>query len=229
MEFEEALKSMKFRRQSVLEIIDDIAFHLENAELKSGMAEESIFARAAINNASLLGECIANSCIYSLQLQKQLFNEIDRLPTIAKFDYYLFATKNIHIDRSLHNAELFSGVLSLRDVIVHPKPRPGKAEITNSEISINYGAIKSLKISLDQRSWNVKSGKSVVKAVLDFIRNFFVDLCCYNKGQVTAMLGSTESSMANPEFNMWAHISQQQYDRYNRYIPICFEFLNLKV
>ena len=46
-------------------------------------------ARGSIACTMMLPEVAANICIESLGLEKMIFNDIDRLAPLAKFDYYL--------------------------------------------------------------------------------------------------------------------------------------------
>ena len=91
------LKDIRFIDQRALTLILDIALLLQESKEAEDSFLETVFARSAIANAALLLECVANSCLGSLGLPSRLLDDLDRLPTLSKFDYYLFSRSGNHI------------------------------------------------------------------------------------------------------------------------------------
>jgi hypothetical protein len=121
------VEDIKFVDQRAVTLLIDIALLLDESERCGRALAASSFARSAIANATLLLECVSNSCFITLALPLKLLDEIDRLPVISKLGYYLFTKTGTHIDRGCREVQLVGEVLKLRDHIVHPKPKSGSA------------------------------------------------------------------------------------------------------
>jgi hypothetical protein len=79
-------------------------------------------ARASILSSTLFLEACANACLDMLNLGRRFSNEVDRLPTIAKFDLFLrMRSPRSSLDRSRSELQGYLELKALRDAFVHPK------------------------------------------------------------------------------------------------------------
>jgi hypothetical protein len=218
----------KFVDQRALSLIVDIAVLLEESEKNNGMCLGGTFARSAITNVALLLECVSNSCLGSLALPTRLLEELDRLPSLSKLDYYLFARTSKHIDRGCREAELAGDVLKLRDHIVHPKLKPGSIAGSGDERFVDYGATKALKIALDNREWTHEDGMKVAKAATEFLCLYFLDLCGHDKGNATRVLVCRERDILHRELAMWVQMLRAECDLIQKWLPAVLAFMDLR-
>ncbi|WP_018986486.1 hypothetical protein [Methylophilus methylotrophus] len=87
-------------------LLDSINFLVEACKLHP--IDEKVYplSRASIVFSLLLLEAAANTCIESLNLEKTVHGEIDRLPVLGKFDFYLrMRFKNRNLERGTHQIE----------------------------------------------------------------------------------------------------------------------------
>ena len=164
----------EFRDQRSLTMIIDLALLLEQSEQAKGTWLGSAYARASILSSTLLIECVSNSCLFSLALPSKLIDELDKLPPLAKLDYYLFSVATKHINRGCRESELVAEILRLRDHMVHPKPKSGSQKEIDGDQYVDYGTTKVLCIPFDNREWNHELGKQIASAVICFLKRFFL-------------------------------------------------------
>jgi hypothetical protein len=111
-------------------LLEDAVLFAEQAAGARGekwTPQEGAFARASIMHSALLLEATANAVIDTLNLSKVNFAEIDRKPVRSKFDYYLqLSHPEKKIDWGSLLAQQAQELVSLRDLIVHPKPFTGE-------------------------------------------------------------------------------------------------------
>lgn len=222
------LEDIRFVHQRVLTIVVDVAVLLEQSEHHNETWLGSAQARAAITNAALFLECVANSCLFSLALPGRLLDELDRLPALGKLDYYLFARKGTHIDRGCRETELAADVLRLRDYIAHPRPRPGTLSGPPEEQFVDYGATKALTLALDNREWDHHDGAKVALAVVQFLRRFFLEWCGHSSGQVTGLLVFHEQDLVQKEIAGWVTMCPMELELIEKWVPELLEFMDLR-
>lgn len=79
-------------------------------------------ARASILSSVLFLEACANACIDALDLGRRFSDEIDRLSTAGKFDFFLrMRSKSKRLDRSRSEFQGYAELKNIRDSFVHPK------------------------------------------------------------------------------------------------------------
>ena len=171
-------QDIQFRDQRVLTLIFDLLHLLEIGATGHSLPLQNAAARAAITNAALLLECAANSCLLALALPGKLAEEIDRLPTFAKLDYFLFAVAARHIDRTCRESELAAEVLKIRNHIVHPKPKGGVLVGDLFSGYVDYGTTNATRIPLDTRQWSVSIALPLVQSVFAFAKKYFLRMVC---------------------------------------------------
>ncbi|MDX5363593.1 MAG: hypothetical protein LPJ91_05505 [Pseudazoarcus pumilus] len=222
-------QDIHFVDQRALALVVDIAVLLEQSEKNNGTWLGSAFARSAITNAALLLECVSNSCLGSLSLPARLLEELDRLPTLSKLDYYLFSRTGKHIDRGCRETELAADVLRLRDHIVHPKLKPGSVAGVGGEQYVDYGAAKALGIALDNREWTHEDGANVAEAATAFLTVYFGGWCGLDKGNATRVLVCREQDSLQRELAMWVTMQQAERDLIQKWLPATLSFMDLRL
>ena len=140
----------------------------------------SAFASAAVLQSALLIEAAANCCLYELHLDKKLSDELDRLPSLTKFDLFLHIKSGGKktLDRGASFYQDVRELKIIRDMSVHPKT----SQITWSKVDEDsmvgkHDKSPRLGISLTHFSWSVDDAIKAFKAANKFLDNFFRDLC----------------------------------------------------
>ena len=222
------LEDIEFKDQRALTLVVDIALLLEAADADAARWHGRTCARASITNAALLLECSANSCLFSLGLPGKLLEELDKLPALSKLDYYLFATKNAHIDRGSREVELAADVIRLRDHVVHPKPKSGKLAGEGGERFVDYGSTKALGIPFDVLEWDHAAAEKVSSAVLAFLKKFFLEWCGLSKGRVTTLLIVREKALIQGDIQSYVHMPAAEHTILRNRLPGALAFLDLR-
>lgn len=222
------LADIEFVDQRTLTLAIDVAMLLEKSEKHAGSRLGSVYARSAITNAALLLECVSNSCLFSLALPTRLLEELDKLPVLAKLDYYLFCRTGKHVDRGCREVELAADTLRLRDHIVHPKPKPGSNAGVSDNQYVDYGATKGLGIALDNRDWNHNDGRKVSNAVVRFLKKFFHEWCGHEKGRVTCLLVMRERDLIHRELQAWVTICAPELKIIEKWLPELLDIMDLR-
>jgi hypothetical protein len=196
-------------------IIDSIAL-IEESKNAESEAYQKMLARASIMNSVLLIESVSNSCLFSLKLQGKLLDELDRLPSMSKLDYYLFALKGLHIDRGRREVELVHEILKLRDHVVHPKLKPGRVD-GSQDFEVSYGHSNNLQIPNDTRSWDYSLAVNILDVIIDFMCLFFLEWCEMSKGEVTKTLVAREENILWEKIAVWVSLSNRDLDLIDRW------------
>lgn len=220
---------VRFRDQRALVLLVDVAALLNAAKANASRWYGRACARAAVANAALLLECAANSCLFSLDLPRKLVEELDRLPVISKFDYFLFARTQSHVDRSRHEVQLAGEVTRLRDHLVHPKPNPGYVVEEVPEVKVEYGRTKALSIPWDVRDWDHDVAHKVATAVLCFLRCFFLGWCGLTPGRVTGLLVAHEEQVIREEARVWVTMPASELKTLQKWLPDALCILDLRL
>ncbi|KAL0630452.1 hypothetical protein Q9L58_010701, partial [Maublancomyces gigas] len=113
---------------------------------------------------------VANTCLEHLDLNRSVHDEIDRLPALSKFDFYLRVRfKGKSIDRSSQYVEWLRELKRLRDGLVHLKPH--KVEWVgdpNEELSAEAVRTKNLDIAVNPKFWDQSDAiKNMIDKLLE--------------------------------------------------------------
>lgn len=102
-------------------VADSIALAMD-AESHSDIDQKNRLARASIVSSLLFLEASANCCLDLLNLGARFAGEVDRLPTIAKYDLFLrIRCRGRALDRGRAEVQGYGELKSLRDSFVHPR------------------------------------------------------------------------------------------------------------
>jgi hypothetical protein len=181
-----------FERNFDTLLLDSVEFLLDANDKHPDMDESRKDARVAMIYTLLLLEAVANTCIEHLNLDRSVQNEIDRLPVLSKFDFYLRTNfRNRSLDRGIHQIEWVKELKSLRDGTVHLKARRVKWNGQPDEsMTAEAERTKILKVATNPKFWSVDDAIIVAKATHGFLRYFFNEKCKYSPRKVASLLFS---------------------------------------
>jgi len=101
------------------------AFDINQEDYKDDVIHPHI--RVSALSSLLLLECGANCLLDSLDLPDKFYSDLDRLPILSKFEYYL-STLNVDskFDRGCKEIQAISELKQIRNAYVHPKVKTTK-------------------------------------------------------------------------------------------------------
>ena len=183
--------------------------------------------RASGTFTLLLLEAVANCCISNLDLERSIHKEIDRLPVLSKFDFYLRAKfKNRKLDRSHHQVSCVKELKSIRDVLVHLKAYKSEWEvISDTERQSEASNYEILDVSQNIKFWYIQDVTNIFNATHGFLEFFFKDCCKYSKQKVSSILFSEsrvagDDDYAIPLFNRDFKNVLEKYDIKPTYLKL---------
>lgn len=181
--------------RNYLTLLNDSITLLEASELERNPDLSNTLARSSIINSMLIPKVIANICIETLDLERSIFQEIDKLSVIGKFDYYLRATfKNKKISRGVAVVQGLQEMKKLRDAFVHPKKQK-IVWVHSSEDAATAEREETpiLKIAVNSNFWYSADAAIAMRGTHDFLNYFFSDCCRYTKKKVSTLLFSEDA------------------------------------
>ncbi|WP_020413258.1 hypothetical protein [Microbulbifer variabilis] len=148
------------------------------------------FIRSSVINCILLLESASNCLIDSLDLSTQFYSDIEKLPTLSKFEYFLNKIKpDIKFDRGVHQIQFVHELKIIRDLYVHPKVKKSKwSKISENVWSADHGNTKQLKFPFDPSSWRREHAILALKSVNDFFNLYFLEWCAFSSSTVVDIL-----------------------------------------
>ena len=158
-------------------------------------------ARASIIFSLLILEATANTCIEHLDLETSIHKEIDHLPVLGKFDFYLRTKfRNKRLERGEKQIEWVKELKNIRDGLVHLKPHKVEWETSQDGAHASASAVrtKALNISTNPKFWDSEEAAKVARAVHGFLYYFFKNKCKYSASKVSSLLFS-ESKVPGDE------------------------------
>lgn len=157
---------------------------------------EATLTRGSIVSSLLLFECAANCCIDVLRLKGAYVSDIDKLPFLSKFEFFLsrIAPKAV-FDRGCKEVQAVAELKALRDGYVHPKVRRASWEpIGNGSYTVAFQVTSQLGISLDPSQWGRTAAISAIRAANDFFNLYLLGWCAFNTNTVCGILLETETA-----------------------------------
>jgi len=155
------------------------------------------FARSSIIDSTLLLECSANCCLDTLNTTNSFKKDLDKLPALSKFEFYLsniFTDRNF--DRGCTEIQNVAELKTIRDLIVHPKVQRTKWErIDDFRSHADFGTTERLKIPRTIEEFHLNDALICLRVLCSFLDHFFTNLCNYNP-QITKkiLISSSEFS-----------------------------------
>jgi hypothetical protein len=175
-------------------LIEDSLSLLFLSEASKDYDDMQLFARSSAFFSILILEAAANCLIDTLCLEKQVFQDIDRMSIIAKYDFYLRVRG--HQNGLMRGSKLVQGIQelkSLRDRIVHPKKSALVLRVIDEETEHMVGEYKKtpiLKISDHYRAWDTSDAVAIARTVHSFLQDYFLNSCGMKPEQSCAILYS---------------------------------------
>ncbi|MGJ8661853.1 MAG: hypothetical protein ACSHXL_07430 [Bacteroidota bacterium] len=153
----------------------------------------SPFIRSSIMNSMLLLECGANCLIDALDLPSKFYNDIEKLPFLSKFEYFLSTLNNNAFDRGCKEVQAISELKSIRDFYVHPKVKKGKYEhVVDNYWVVEYGKTTQLGFPRAPDEWGKEHAIIALQSVCNFYNKYFIEWCKLEADAVIDLLLSNE-------------------------------------
>jgi hypothetical protein len=151
---------------------------------------DSTFTRSSILNTSLLFECGANCCIEALELPESFEDDIEKLPFLSKFEFFLARIQpEVKFDRGRKEVQSVAELKALRDTYVHAKVRKQKySEVDNNTWDVDFGQTAVLKIPRNPGLWQGSHAVVALRSANDFFNLFFLTWCRFDTNTVCEIL-----------------------------------------
>jgi hypothetical protein len=159
---------------------------------------EFTYIRSSILNTLLLFECGANCCIDSLHLYRTFEEDIDKLPFLSKYEFFLGrVAPNTQFDRGRSEVQAVAELKAVRDSYVHPKVKKKEYEQVGELVwDADFGKTSLLKLPKNPREWSCAHGVAALKAANDFFNLFLLIWCKFDSDTVCEiLLGSDAASI----------------------------------
>lgn len=153
-------------------------------------------ARASIINSIFLLECAANALLYSLEMSSKFNSDIEKLPAISKFEFFIKSIKEEDIfDRGCKEIQLISELKLLRDTYVHPKI----LKITYERCPDNRYQMKSsiknhTQINKNPFLWGEYDAIIALKSICNFFNKYFLEWCDFSVEHILDLLFSNHQT-----------------------------------
>lgn len=190
----------------------------------------SPFVRSSIINSVLLLECGANCLIDALNLPAKYYNDIEKLPFLSKYEFFLNRINSNQIfDRGCKEVQAIAELKSIRDFYVHPKVKKAKYQKIGEDMwDADFGKTNILDFPREPRKWEREHAIVAIKSVNDFYNTFFLTWCNLTSEAVVDLLLSSDK--ANLKCPQGAYIDCiGGLDRAVKEWRIDFKFLGKKV
>jgi len=156
-------------------------------------------SRSSVLSSLLILEAAANTCIESLDLGRSVLGEVDRLPTLSKFDFYLRTRfRDRHLDRGISVVEGLRELKSLRDAFVHLKPHRTEWRYNGDSGTAESERTKFLGIARNPKFLDSSDAIQTMRGTHGFLKYFFKEKCKYGSMRVASLLFSEKKI---PSFN----------------------------
>lgn len=159
---------------------------------------EHVFARSAIMNAVFSLEAAANLTLDNLSqiVPSRLQDQIDRFPLIEKFEFFLFIrTGESTLDRGNLIVQYVRELIRLRNYYVHAKVKRYPAQVHELDeekktfkFEQEVEETQFLAIPKSLAKWNQEHAISAVKATVEFLNYYFVELCHFEAEETRRFL-----------------------------------------
>jgi hypothetical protein len=152
--------------------------------------------RASVINSILLLESAANCLIDALDLPGNFYSDIEKLPVLSKFEFFLGRVKpDREFDRGTSRVQKIAELKTIRDFYVHPKVKKSKwNRISENVWDTDYGKTNQLGFPRDPRHWRREEAVLALKSVNEFFNLYFLEWCEFSSDTVVDLLLSGEKA-----------------------------------
>lgn len=169
--------------------------------------------RASVISSILMLECAANCCIFCFDANRQLIEDIDRLPFLSKFDLFALDGFQKKLDYGRNEVQRVKELKQIRDSVVHPKVakfelgREIAGERTFSCLPNNVKFSSKPKpatgILLSSGLWSHQDSVSAITSVIGFFNYFFNELLQMDKELVFGLLNDAVIEDGKPAYSIY--------------------------
>jgi hypothetical protein len=147
------------------------------------------YTRSSIINTLFLFECAANCCVEALRLPGAFEEDIDKLPFLSKYGFFLTRVQpDRKFDRGSKEVQAVAELKALRDSYVHAKVKKQKYSKVEDFWNADFGETALLKIPRNPKLWHSTHAILALKSANDFFNLFFLDWCKFDSNTVCEML-----------------------------------------
>lgn len=183
--------------RGVLSLIEDgIGLAISAERLSQAEADGAAsLSRASVLASFFLLEAVANACLESVGVKGRFAEDLDRLPTLSKFDTFLtLGLKKCQLDRGRKEVQGIRELKSLRDCFVHQRKQSIIWETWNprGESRSKSPVTPVLGLSKIPSYCNLEDAVAVLRATHGFLSYFFKKRCGFSRIRVSSMLISED-------------------------------------
>lgn len=188
-----------FKYPGFYDLLCDAIFQHRMATSEDDSYAMNRFARASIVSSALVIESCGNCLLSDLDIPKRLYEDLDKLPVLAKYETYLRLKEISDFNRGDHRVEKIVELIKLRNDFVHPKVNNIKTEIGQLDdmghqyampMELTGEVWKALKIPKRGLFWSADSAKNVLVCISDFLLYIFSSLLNKSDDEIQYLLMS---------------------------------------
>jgi hypothetical protein len=135
-------------------------------------------------------EAAANAMLLNLDTTPSLYNDLEKLPTLLKFEFVCISLGK-RLDRGKDLYAKIKEVVRCRNEFVHPKPRKASCQLTEDkkDIEIVVSKTKSRQYPQYFSLFEPKHAIMAIGDILSFLSWIAFDICGYSIKEGTMILG----------------------------------------
>lgn len=156
---------------------------------------EGAYARGSMMSTLLLFECAANCCTQALQLEGKFAEDVDKLPFLSKFEFFLGRVGKARFDRGCEVVQAVAELKTSRDRYVHPKVNKIRPlQVESNHYVVKAKKTKQLGISHDSIAWRRETSLASARCANDFFNQYFIGWCGFDSRTVCSILLDTDAA-----------------------------------
>jgi hypothetical protein len=162
----------------------------DDTEYKQLHGYKRSYIHCSMLNTVLLFECAANCCIDALDLPGSFADDIDKMPFMSKFEFFLSRINAAaKFDRGCKETQGAAELKWVRDAYVHPKVKKTTYDkVDENTWNTEFGETPILKIRRNPGEWGCSSAVRALKCANDFLNLFFLSWAKLNSNSVCDIL-----------------------------------------
>lgn len=192
------------------------------------------YSRASVISSLLMLECAANCCLFCLVANKQLIEDIDRLPYLSKFDLFALDGFGKKLDYGRNEVQKVKELKQIRDSVVHPKVAKteldkmveGERSFACISHDLRFSSKPKPATGIIQNSglWSHQDCVSALITAVNFFNYFFNELLEMQKDLVFGLLNDAIIQDGTPAYSIYPPPLFEEIE-YLRSIGISVEFM----
>ncbi|NMF90231.1 hypothetical protein [Aromatoleum petrolei] len=175
-------------------LLEDSVVLAMRAEAETDFDVAASLGRSSVLATTLFVEACANTCLDMLALETAFAGDVDRLPTLSKFDLFLRLYRpQRKIDRSRHEVQGVIELKRIRDSFVHPKGQRVIWDSWSPEQSTSRSPrTKATDLPKILSFCGQEDPPRAMIAAHSFLGYFFVELSRFRPSHVSSLLFSEQ-------------------------------------